>query len=420
MKYILASLIASLFAYHCQAQTSLTLEQFLNQAMAQNLGLKIEQEQFDIGEATESAKFKKLLPAISLTSSGSKKLQDTNDNSLEVSGYASGLSIEQSLYQPALWHDWQKSQLNLQQSNYKLLREIQTLLFKVKSAWYNLLTEKQLIDAAKDSLSRLKQHKKNAEAFYDTGKIWRNDLLQANVRVARGEQEVFAANNRLKLAASQVNLILNRELQHSFIAVGSLETTTFKDNINYYNQKALANRLDLKQAKLDINLAISDRASIDAKRKPTVKLKINTGVTSSEFAYQDTVTQTNASINLTWNFWQWGQTNQELNAAESKVKVQRLSFEQQQSMVLSEVQVTFLTVKEAQFTLKVSEQALAQSEENYRVSEIRYKEQLGSSSDVLDAQDLLTQTKKDRLLALSRYLTAVAQLEYVTGSSSGM
>ena len=67
--------------------------------------------------------------------------------------------------------------------------------------------------------------------------------------------------------------------------------------------------------------------------------------------------------------------------------------------------------------MAVSEQALKQSEENFRVSQIRYKEQLGSSNDVLDAQDLLTQTLIDRVSALSRYLTAIAELDLALGKA---
>jgi outer membrane protein TolC len=70
---------------------------------------------------------------------------------------------------------------------------------------------------------------------------------------------------------------------------------------------------------------------------------------------------------------------------------------------------------ESKKSLAVSEAALKQAQENFRVSQIRYKEQLGSSNDVLDAQDLLTQTKTDRVSALSRYLTAIAELDLAVG-----
>jgi len=411
----IAGFIIFMLSHHAHAQKTLTLEQFMAQAFLQNLGLKIEKQQYEVDKANESANLKKLLPAFSFTSSGSKKLQDTTDSSLEVSSYTSGLSVEQALYKPSLWASWNKSVLNLQKADHGLKREAKSLIFTVKSSWYNLLTEQVLNQEAIDALLRLKQHKKNALAFYETGKIWRNDLLQAQVRVSRGEQDAFAANNRLKLAQSKVNQILNRDLEYIFETKGALKITTFKDDLSYYSKHAVKNRLDLQQSKIDIALANKDRDLANAKRKPTINFKVNTGVTATDFAYQESATQTVASLNLSWNFWQWGQTNQEVNAADAKIKVQQLSFSQHRAQIISEVQTTFLIVKEAQFSLKVSEQALQHSIENYRVSEIRYKEQLGSSSDVLDAQDLLTQTKKDRVLALSRYLTSVAQLKYVSG-----
>jgi outer membrane protein len=143
--------------------------------------------------------------------------------------------------------------------------------------------------------------------------------------------------------------------------------------------------------------------------------RLTSGAYSEHFGYQRSVNDTVASLTLRWDFWQWGQTNREVASARANVQVQHLSLAQLKAAVMAEVQSAYLTVVESQKSFKVSEQALSQAKENYKVSQICYTEQLGSSIDVLDAQDLLTQTRNSRTSALARYLTAIAELNLATG-----
>jgi len=48
-----------------------------------------------------------------------------------------------------------------------------------------------------ESLKRLKQHASNSEHFFKEGWIWRTDVLEAQVQVARDEQDKIIAENNL-------------------------------------------------------------------------------------------------------------------------------------------------------------------------------------------------------------------------------
>ena len=398
------------------SRSSFTFEQLVRIAFSQNLGLKIEQQQGAANSADEAAAFRRMLPSMSLSSGRSQSLQNTVDPGSELTSYSSSVVIAQPLYQPSLWASWQKSKLSKQRADQTLEKQKQTLMWQLKRAWFTLLQEKILNHEASESLARLQQHKKNAEAFYESGKIWRNDVLQAYVRVSRGEQDLFAANNRLTLAKSAINLLLNRSVTLPLEPKGEMTWQAFDKPFSGLLKQAISNRLELKQGKIDVELAKKDREIAESKLKPTVNFSLSTGATSQHFDYDRAATETVASLNLSWNFWQWGQTNQEINAADARVQVQNLTLQQQRSIILSEVQSAYLTVMESKKSLAVSEQALKQAEENFRVSQIRYKEQLGSSNDVLDAQDLLTQTKTSRVSAMSRYLIAIAELDLAVGA----
>ncbi len=395
---------------------NLSFKQLTAIAFQQNLDLQIKEKQAQGQMAGEDIAFTELLPSMSLTSGRFQTLQNTVSPAEEQTSYATSVVLSQPIYQPTIWANWRKSQLRNARADSSLSKQRQSLMFQLKQAWYNLLKEQVLHNEAVDSLARLKQHRKNAQEFYSAGKIWRNDVLQAHVRVSKGEQDIYAAQNRLALAKSTINILMNRDLMTPFNPQGQMQHIAFTSNFKSLLKQALVNRLELKQSEIDIELATKDLEIAEAQLWPTVSLSLSSGVSANGADYNPAALETTVSLNMSWNFWQWGQTNKAIDAAELDLSIEKLRAEQQKVLVMSQVQSAFLTVMEAQKSLNVSEQALKQAEENFRVSEIRYKEQLGSSNDVLDAQDLLTSTKITRVSALSRYLTALAELDLAIGA----
>jgi outer membrane protein TolC len=118
---------------------------------------------------------------------------------------------------------------------------------------------------------------------------------------------------------------------------------------------------------------------------------------------------------MDWNFWEWGKTKFEVNAYRAQ-KNQLLSlFEGEKDRITLEVKTIYLQVKEAEKQVFVTKKAIEQAEENFRLNRERYREQLATSTDVLDAQGLLTKTKSDYYLALSDYFIQQARLQRALG-----
>ncbi|MBW1839608.1 MAG: TolC family protein, partial [Deltaproteobacteria bacterium] len=63
----------------------------------------------------------------------------------------------------------------------------------------------------------------------------------------------------------------------------------------------------------------------------------------------------------------------------------------------------------------VAETAREQAEENSRLNQERYNEQMATTTDVLDAQTLLTEAQNNYYNALSDYHIAKARLERAVG-----
>ncbi|OQC54772.1 MAG: Outer membrane efflux protein [Deltaproteobacteria bacterium ADurb.Bin022] len=81
-----------------------------------------------------------------------------------------------------------------------------------------------------------------------------------------------------------------------------------------------------------------------------------------------------------------------------------------------EIKNAYLLLQEAQNQISVSETLIKQAEENFRISEERYKERVATSTEVLDAQTLLTRAKSEYASALGDYNIRLAHLQRAMGN----
>ena len=75
----------------------------------------------------------------------------------------------------------------------------------------------------------------------------------------------------------------------------------------------------------------------------------------------------------------------------------------------------FLLLHEAEKQVQVTKKAIEQAEENFRINTERYREQVGTSTDVIDAQTLLTKARADHFNALGDLNINQARLERAMG-----
>ncbi len=75
-----------------------------------------------------------------------------------------------------------------------------------------------------------------------------------------------------------------------------------------------------------------------------------------------------------------------------------------------EVQNAYFSLKETAERIAVTKDAVNQGEENLRLNEERYKEQVGTATDVIDAQTLLTRVRVNNNNAIYDHQVQKAQM----------
>ncbi|ETR70419.1 MAG: outer membrane factor, OMF family [Candidatus Magnetoglobus multicellularis str. Araruama] len=358
----------------------------------------------------EKSLFKDMLPDISLSWSGREVYEEPTD------AYATTISVNQTLFNGMRnYTNWKTAGLQTQYAALEMIRQYQSVTCRVKKAWFNLLKTQELLDETTQSLERLKQHASNAAHFFKEGWIWRTDVLEAQVQVARGEQAKIVAENNLARAQASLNVLMHRDVNTDLNIDDHLAWKPNNWTYEAAREQSLTNRPDLIQAKIDLEKSQQALTIEKAPYYPVVSAKASWAKSDRYMDMHTGTENLSGQLSASWTIWEWGKTTESIAAAKATVRKNRLNIERIEDQLMLEIQETWLSVQEADKKVTVLKQALAQGKENYRVNIIRYRERLGTAKDVLDAQDLLTATRKDYISALAEYLTALANLDFAIG-----
>jgi len=295
----------------------------------------------------------------------------------------------------------------------------QDLVQEVKVAYFNILKAQKIQDVAQQAVEQLKSHRNDAQNFYEVGLIPKNDLLQSEVRLADGMQNLVRAENGLEIAKSRFNTVLRRHINDPVSIEDILKYRPFDKPIEGCLQTALEKRPEIKS----YNLRIEQMQELVKVAKGDLMPALSAVGHYERFGDQSDLQGTTYKSEETWyimaradwNFWEWGKTKNQVDSRQARQNQAASLLANEKDKVAFEVKAAYILVRESEKQVFVAQKAIEQAEENFRLNTERYKEQVGTSTDVLDAQTLLTKTKSDYVNALGDYYISQARLERAMG-----
>ncbi len=356
-------------------------------------------------------------PAIPVTIPPSTYQAGTKDN------YNWTIEARQPLFAGgAIRANYEASRLGAEIARHEETVAVQDLVQEVKVSYFDILKAGRIQEVAKQSVERLKAHRDTAQGFYDVGIIPRNDLLYAQVELANGQQFLVRAENGVEMAKAKFNTILRREINAPVEIEDILTDRPYEKSLEACIAAALENRPEIMAYALRLEQARSIVKLSKSEYYPNVNLVGNyvkygdtPGVAGSPYRDQESW-YVMAVAN--WTFWEWGKTKNRVDAGLSRENQAADILANIKDQITLEVKNAWLLLREAETQIQVARQAIEQAEENFRINTERYREQVGTSTDVIDGQTLLTKARSDYFNALGDFSIGRARLERAMGVSA--
>ncbi|MBC8419698.1 MAG: TolC family protein [Desulfobacterales bacterium] len=405
-----------------------TLDESVKEALANNWKLKAKQEKINQATYVKNQARADFLPKLS-TSYGYSRYGSLRTSAIQGTKYQIGSlnnyewrgTVTQPVFKGfALISAYRLAELGIDQSDLEVQLEELDLALKVKASYFDILTADMAVETTQKAAEALESHAEVARNFYKVGMIPVNDLLQSEVQAGNAKHDLVRAQNDARLARANFNKVLSRPVsaEVDVVDIKVLEPRT--GDFQEYLEKALKNRPEIKI--IENNLLQTDQKIIytESKNYPEVAFRwdyIKEGDTPSVSGGSGLEPSNwEARVGVTWTFWEWGKTYYAVKEQESvKNEIIKTKMELEENIQL-QIKDAVLNIQTAEANIPITRKAVEQGEENLRVSQERYKAQVSTSTEVLDAQRYLTDARVFHFNALFQYHLAQARLQRAMGS----
>ncbi len=426
-------LLAPGFLFAEAANGTFNLRQTIETALKANLELQKSKDEIDAATANKNAATTEFFPTLNARYGYIKRDNPTTQALGTTGGQTVDVIINPedeynfvtSFTQPvftgfALYNRYKIADLGLDIAEYAERLTRQDVILDAKNAYYSILKAQKLQDVANETVAQIAAQKDVAENMYQVGMSPMNDLLQSQVQLANAKQRLISATNNLEIAKSQFNTLLRRPINSPVSVVDILDYTPWDQDIDYCLATAEELRLEIQVADLEVQVAEKDYKLTQRNFFPSVNLTgtwtkrgtdwdVDGGEGISDKDFWD------IRATATWDFWQWGRTRYGVKEKLSRLSQAKLNKQQVLDNIHLEVKQAYLRTQETQKNITTVEKAIEQAKENLRITEERYKEQVSTTTDVLVAQTLLTETMTNYYNALYDFKIAKAILYRALG-----
>lgn len=336
--------------------------------------------------------------------------------------YSWGVEVTQPIFQGfRLLSTYQKAALQADSDKASLRKAELDMTEQVQTAFLEYLKAGENTRSMRDSLTRLREQLRIAQAYFEVGLSPRLDVLQAEVDVSEAESLLIEAENTQATALARLNTLLGFDATAVNTYTGTLKEVGFRYTLEQCLELAYRQRPDLYVAQKAVEIARKSQKEVQSDYYPQIEGYYSMTQSGNTPGMQRSgengshVTNWEVGAQATWNVFEWGTTYYADKQAGWQVTKMRYEQENLKLEVGYDIKSKYLAVQEARKRIAVAQNSVAQATEAYNVALARYHEHVGTNFDVLDASANLTSAQSSLTGAKANYLTALSQIYVAMG-----
>lgn len=286
----------------------------------------------------------------------------------------------------------------------------QDLFLQVVQAYYGILEAEKVVMAADEEVIQMSSHRKTAQALFEEGVVTRNDLLQAEVRLAGSRQRLYSARNAVQNAWLLLNYLTGAPADYR---ADLQEERSLPEVPADAGEPDLSRRGEIQALR---NVVAAGEYAVKEARTyyyPELYAKLAVDYLENSKAREQTMVV--GTVGLKVNLFDGLATTHRLRQAVEARRRDEERLRDLEDRVKLELATARNDLNVAAARIQVTEKAIQQGVENLRITKERYQEQVGTATDVVDAQTLLTQTRTDYFRSIFDLQVAAARVKRATG-----
>ncbi|GEN76728.1 TolC family protein [Chryseobacterium hagamense] len=406
LSLVIALLPALFFA---QEIKQMTAGEAAELAVQNHQQLKVSARNIDIARQNKNIVKLQKLPAITASTSqfylGDAVAIDkdfSNSTNIPMPHYGSSYAVQatQLIFKGGLVNRTiEMAGLREQLSELDLEKNQQEVKFLVISNYldvYKMINQQKVFENNK----KLAQERlENIRKFYQQGMVTRNEVIRSELAIKNLDQGILTLVNNRKILNYNLNLALGLPEDTEIVPVESLDIKEAGIGMPYYMNLAHESNPLLKSAKTNIDVADKNIDIIKTDKMPTI-------AGFGGYSVQRPITTRNPVLDMYSGGWQTGisisYNIDNLYKTKERVKLGEIQKNQagdaltltQQNVDMA-VNAAYVKYQESIQQAEILDDAKRLAEENYKITEAKYLNQLAVQAEMTDAQNQKLQSELD-------------------------
>ncbi len=254
-----------------------------------------------------------------------------------------------------------------------------------------LAAKAQQAEVAK-RVEAVEAHLEVVKNMYAQGMVARNDLLETEVRLRTVRDRASALADQETAAVRELKRIMGDDPESQVVLSTALpEPPPIADPRNALVETAVAHSPVVRAAKAELTAATRQEALENVTGRPEVFAEAaHSYAENSHMLYQNT---DSIMVGLAWNLYDGGRRASQREQASLATAKARRALEEAEHQVANQVDQAYRDYRQALREAKTAETNVAAAEENLRIEEDQYRAGLAKTTEVLDAEALLAQSR---------------------------
>lgn len=292
----------------------------------------------------------------------------------------------------------------------------EAVILNAINAYINLYKAAVTVNVVKENLKQSQQQDSVFSRLEQNGLLARNDLLKSELHTSNVELSLLDAQSNLKTATINMDLMIG----YPETSVLETDSTGFDKNLSVktiddYEQLALNSRKDIMALSFRKKAATSRISLAKADLYPSIAL--TGGYLAADIPHIITITNAaNIGVGLQYNLSSLWKSKAKIAQAKSRVTEIMANEAELADQVKLQVNQDFENFLLSQKKTEVYRKAVAQAEENYRITKNKYDNNLVNTTELLDANVSLLQSKINLAVAKADVILAYSKLLETTGT----
>ena len=325
-----------------------------------------------------------------------------------------------------------RAELNYERTSLVLNRSQLDIVYNVSNSFYSLYNSTRSYEISIETFEQQEKQYETASLKYEAGLIPEVEALQLEVNLANARSNVLEAESSLERQKEDFKKLIGLNLDEDIGVKTDIEYTHFEIDLENAISKGLANRTELRENEINIELNRLSIKEIDARNEVSANLSayydlsgrseptlpFDSGTRDLFDSSWDDLERRPANRGVTLTFsvpiWDWGVNKAEVASAKASLRRIELQQEEERRTIVNSIRDAVRRVQTAEIRLEVLQKSQDVAQRAYDISLERFDNGEITSQDLALDNDKLSSAKMAFLGAYISFKLAVEDLKRKT------